>query len=301
MAPTPPSDPITHAAIDRDLYCVRCEYNLRTMALDAVCPECGLPVRETLRDETESPRFLRLRAYLGWYAFALILVIILAVHVLIQHVSIRLTGSWGVYDLIHTVVTLLRWGLGAIILGVVLQVTRRRMLARGGRAHATLRGILRLGYLLQVVWELGGNRWLWGFLGEELTLFFLVQGCVVVLRGVLLWALTYYLALLIAPCPAFVAARLRWWIGFVFVQAGIVFAVMVGMIFDRDFLDFSIAVPFPSLGDMYIMGLSLTWMTEAILGIRALRAMRRHIRQSSMARGPHPSDMHAAQGYAEAP
>jgi len=36
------------AAVDVDLPCVGCDYNLRTRPRDGVCPECGLPVRETL-------------------------------------------------------------------------------------------------------------------------------------------------------------------------------------------------------------------------------------------------------------
>lgn len=36
------------SAIDRDLPCVRCGYNLRTLALDGLCPECGTRVALTI-------------------------------------------------------------------------------------------------------------------------------------------------------------------------------------------------------------------------------------------------------------
>jgi hypothetical protein len=38
--PRPPPDP----AVPIDVACVRCGYNLRTLAVDALCPECGHPV-----------------------------------------------------------------------------------------------------------------------------------------------------------------------------------------------------------------------------------------------------------------
>jgi hypothetical protein len=39
-APRPPPDP----AVPVDIDCLRCQYNLRTLAIDGVCPECGHPV-----------------------------------------------------------------------------------------------------------------------------------------------------------------------------------------------------------------------------------------------------------------
>ena len=36
------------ATVNEDLFCIGCEYNLRTQPLDAACPECGRSVRETL-------------------------------------------------------------------------------------------------------------------------------------------------------------------------------------------------------------------------------------------------------------
>jgi hypothetical protein len=38
-----------HNLIDQDLVCVACGYNLRTQAVDGVCPECGRSVQSTLK------------------------------------------------------------------------------------------------------------------------------------------------------------------------------------------------------------------------------------------------------------
>ncbi len=42
---------MTTSSIDilhRDLHCARCQYNLRGLAIDSVCPECGHPIRHSL-------------------------------------------------------------------------------------------------------------------------------------------------------------------------------------------------------------------------------------------------------------
>jgi len=39
---------VAAASVESDLPCIGCDYNLRTRPRDGVCPECGLPVRETL-------------------------------------------------------------------------------------------------------------------------------------------------------------------------------------------------------------------------------------------------------------
>ncbi len=44
------------ATIDTDLPCFFCQYNLRTLALDGICPECGNPVQKCIRQ--------------GWLIFA---------------------------------------------------------------------------------------------------------------------------------------------------------------------------------------------------------------------------------------
>jgi predicted RNA-binding Zn-ribbon protein involved in translation (DUF1610 family) len=43
ITPTIPN-PITDGQVTGDLICVECEYNLRTLAISAACPECGMDV-----------------------------------------------------------------------------------------------------------------------------------------------------------------------------------------------------------------------------------------------------------------
>jgi hypothetical protein len=46
QAPPPANAPAPH--LDFDLACTHCEYNLRTLPVDGLCPECGRPIGETL-------------------------------------------------------------------------------------------------------------------------------------------------------------------------------------------------------------------------------------------------------------
>lgn len=51
-----------HAAtIPEDLPCVGCGYNLRTLAIDGLCPECGLAVGVTVDNRHDPSRIARLR------------------------------------------------------------------------------------------------------------------------------------------------------------------------------------------------------------------------------------------------
>jgi hypothetical protein len=45
------AEPRSNDRIDRDLHCARCGYNLRGLAVDEKCPECGTPVDYSLRGE----------------------------------------------------------------------------------------------------------------------------------------------------------------------------------------------------------------------------------------------------------
>lgn len=53
--------------VAEDLRCIRCGYNLRTLRLDAVCPECGTPVTATAREQylRYAPRGLLARLTFG--------------------------------------------------------------------------------------------------------------------------------------------------------------------------------------------------------------------------------------------
>src|SRR4051812_2857525 len=61
---TDPTTPIT-----TDLLCVGCQYNLRTRTASDACPECGLPIAQTLTHRKEhagavvDARLLRIACY----------------------------------------------------------------------------------------------------------------------------------------------------------------------------------------------------------------------------------------------
>jgi hypothetical protein len=63
--------------IARDVRCIHCGYNLRSLLAEQVCPECNLPVRESLRGDLlqfSDPAWLaRLISGMGWIVFACIL------------------------------------------------------------------------------------------------------------------------------------------------------------------------------------------------------------------------------------
>src|SRR5258706_9556058 len=45
-SPPPPASP--PPALDQNLPCLRCGYNLRTLSIDARCPECATPIASSL-------------------------------------------------------------------------------------------------------------------------------------------------------------------------------------------------------------------------------------------------------------
>ena len=47
LSPAPTSPPA--ALVDHDRNCTRCSYNLRGLAIESLCPECGSPVKDSLR------------------------------------------------------------------------------------------------------------------------------------------------------------------------------------------------------------------------------------------------------------
>lgn len=51
---TTPSDednPVDAASIETDIYCIRCGYNLRGLQRSSCCPECSMPVADSLRGD----------------------------------------------------------------------------------------------------------------------------------------------------------------------------------------------------------------------------------------------------------
>ncbi len=64
MSGTPPIDPTVgpgSSTVEHDRPCTRCSYNLRGLSIDGPCPECGTPVRESLKGillQYASPKYL---------------------------------------------------------------------------------------------------------------------------------------------------------------------------------------------------------------------------------------------------
>ena len=47
--------PDAYGKVVPHLPCVGCEYNLRGVAMEGACPECGRPVADSVRDEDTLP------------------------------------------------------------------------------------------------------------------------------------------------------------------------------------------------------------------------------------------------------
>lgn len=72
--------------LNSDVFCVGCGYNLRTLSLDAVCPECALPLRQSLLTGGQLAWLKKVRRgltllYCTAFVFALSAVLIAAVRI----------------------------------------------------------------------------------------------------------------------------------------------------------------------------------------------------------------------------
>lgn len=81
-APDPPAAPVVYSGVksksvhvESDLACVSCGYNLRTLARDAHCPECNLPVAASLAEGFGRLGLVRLRGHTGVYGLCVATVV----------------------------------------------------------------------------------------------------------------------------------------------------------------------------------------------------------------------------------
>jgi len=58
-----PAPPAAQQRLDRDLPCASCGYNLRTLRIDATCPECGHPVDASIDAAKFRPGWLTLESF----------------------------------------------------------------------------------------------------------------------------------------------------------------------------------------------------------------------------------------------
>ncbi len=56
--------------ISRDYYCIHCGYNLRTLSVAGLCPECGHPVNDSLQTDLELKWLHRVRRGFTWLLIA---------------------------------------------------------------------------------------------------------------------------------------------------------------------------------------------------------------------------------------
>lgn len=60
----------TIPTINRDYYCIHCGYNLRTLSVAGLCPECGHPVNDSLQTDMELKWLHRVRRGFTWLLIA---------------------------------------------------------------------------------------------------------------------------------------------------------------------------------------------------------------------------------------
>ncbi len=102
-------NPAATTHVDDDLYCVGCGYNLRTLRLDAVCPECASPVRQSRFSDVHRIWLRRVHRGLSWLLVAYAGVLLLH-GVWIASVCLGTAGAWStsiswVWATIHLVLT----------------------------------------------------------------------------------------------------------------------------------------------------------------------------------------------------
>ncbi len=54
--------------ISNDTLCVKCRYNLRALRLDARCPECGTPVRDSMEKPQQRSHLPLVLVFVGYVA-----------------------------------------------------------------------------------------------------------------------------------------------------------------------------------------------------------------------------------------
>lgn len=122
----PPPD--SAAVLDRDLACARCDYNLRTLTANAVCPECGEPIARTLESQSALAWARRIRA--GFWQLLIWASVALAVSVfwfvLVEPRIIQ--WSWVIWIAINAPVVLVELCLALALLWLSHPLPTRRPL-----------------------------------------------------------------------------------------------------------------------------------------------------------------------------
>jgi hypothetical protein len=104
-----PAEPQNQQHVEADLPCVSCEYNLRTLSIAGVCPECGQPVIKSIRRGLHEADLKWLKAVrlgatiLGWTwvgAGAMVLTLLMLLDSVASPSHVITVSAWGVTLLI---------------------------------------------------------------------------------------------------------------------------------------------------------------------------------------------------------
>lgn len=126
-----------------DVFCTRCEYNLRTLARTGLCPECGTPVRLSLGNDAMAFALRRVNIGLMWLIVSAALVI---VSVTIT-VVVWIAEAVILFEVLYRVqtMTMMVWAVCTVV-GAMLVTTRLVTTIR-----AELDGALRYAIRISVI------------------------------------------------------------------------------------------------------------------------------------------------------
>lgn len=151
---------VASGSIGDNLPCARCDYNLRTLAVTARCPECAVDVHRSLRSDTlrcaDVSWLQRVRLGVRVLAFTMVTVALGAAF---------LTVTQGLFRGNETIVLastyLTHFTLTVVQLGAVLAITQREPHSRAARRADTVRQAARVLSILLFVSAVVQH---WGFL-----------------------------------------------------------------------------------------------------------------------------------------
>jgi hypothetical protein len=276
-ASSPPNaTPTIPARIDRDLYCVRCEYNLRTLPPDALCPECGHPVAETLRDEADPLRIKRLRSYMGFFLFACWVRLVHAITLDVRCIFFEFVYPNDMYWTVQRASEILNWPMTLVAGYAVFQLTRRRMLPRNGSDYPLVRWTLRIGVVFTFFKDALDTGLVPPFIALH-TGRLLYTGLTFLIGATLFILILWYLSKLLAPCPIAMVRYLRLWVALAIVQS-LFFCIRAVAVFT------DVASAFPLLFDLNHFALHALDMATTLAALGTLTLIRSHLQHELQSR-----------------
>lgn len=105
-------------ALDRDVACVNCGYNLRGLAPGGDCPECGSAVRQSLREDRLADAPLAWLRRVRWGAYVLVAALVLLPVVNLVPAAVLAWGAWAPSMTLVQLGVVLAWGVNLLAVGV---------------------------------------------------------------------------------------------------------------------------------------------------------------------------------------